>query len=85
MPDIDAELREWIRIAKEQIRKDNLIEMETGRYYGVSIVPPSQQAEADRINRQNRINLAACERAEVLCCQIMLAELDAQLIRMQKC
>ena len=63
MPDIDAELREWIRIAKEQIQQDR----------GASKV----QIEKDRINR------AACERAEVLFCQIMLAELDEQLSRYQ--
>jgi hypothetical protein len=75
-PDIDSELLAWIEVAEEQIRKDNLIQMETGRYYGVSITPPDPQAESDRINRAYRINLAACERAEVLCCQKMLSEME---------
>ena len=63
MPDIDAELREWIRIAEEQLRQD--------------LAAKKSQIEIDRINR------AACERAEVLCCRVMLAELDEQLSRYQ--
>ena len=77
-PDIDSEILAWIAVAEEQMRKDKLMEMETGRYYGVSIVPPSPPVEADRINRQNRINLLACERAEVLC-RIFVTEFDEQL------